>query len=67
MKQCVIADGINEIMILLKSNYLINIIDQQQDSIVKVTIRFFNLKDGIIHTTDKTEVVIDNEVNILFS
>ena len=67
MKQCVIADGINGIMILLKSNYLINIIDQQWDSNVKVTIRFFNLKDGIIHTTDKTEVEINNEVNIFFS
>ena len=67
MKQCVIAEGINGIMILLKSNYLINITDKQQDSNIKVTIHFFNLKDGIIHTTDKTEVEIDNEVNIFFS
>ena len=67
MKQCVIADGTNGIMILLKSNYLINIIDQQRDKNVKVAIRFFNLKDGIIHTTDKTEVEINGEVNIFLS
>ena len=67
MKQCVIADGTNGIMILLKSNYLINIIDQQWDKNIKVAIHFFNLKDGIIHTTDKTKVEINDEVNIFLS
>ena len=49
-------------MILLKKIYLINMIDQQRNNNVKLILRFFNLKNGIIHTTDKTEEVED-EVN----
>ena len=59
-----IADGKHGIMILLKRNYLINMIDQQRNSDVKLVLRFFNLKDGVIHATDKTEIEVDDEVNI---
>ena len=38
-------------------------IDQQQNNNVKLILRFFNLKNGIIHTTDKTEVEVEDEVN----
>ena len=31
---------------------------------MKVTVRFFNIDDGVIHTTDKTEIEIDDEVII---
>ena len=64
IKQCVIADGKHGIMILLKRNYLINMIDQQRNSDVKLVLCFFNLKDGVIHATDKTEIEVDDEVNI---
>ena len=51
-------------MTLVKSSYLIKMIDENRTSRVKLTIRFFNLKDGVIHTTDKTEVEVDDEVYI---
>ena len=38
-------------------------IDQQQNNNVKLILQFFNLKNGIIHTTDKTEVEVEDEVN----
>ena len=37
-------------------------IDDHRDQKVKVTVRFFNIDDGVIHTTDKTEIEIDDEV-----
>ena len=66
-KQCVIADGNEGIMILLKRDYLIQMIDQQRNTDVKLVVRFFNLKDSVIHVTDKTEIEIDDEVNILLT
>ena len=39
-------------------------IDDHRDQKVKVTVRFFNIDDGVIHTTDKTE--IDDEVIIYY-
>ena len=39
-------------------------IDQQRNSDVKLVLHFFNLKDGVIHATDKTEIEVDDEVNI---
>ena len=53
-------------MVLLKRSYLINIIDDNRDQKVKVTVRFFNVEDHVIHTTDKTEIEISSTVNILF-
>ena len=50
-------------MLLMKRNFLINMIDDHRDQKVKVTVRFFNIDDGVIHTTDKTEIEIDDEVN----
>ena len=47
---------------LVKSSYLIKMIDENRTNQVKLTIRFFNFKDGVIHTTDKTEVEVDDEV-----
>ena len=37
-------------------------IDDHQDQKVKVTVRFFNIDDGVIHAPDKTEIEIDDEV-----
>ena len=59
-----IADGDHGVMMLLKQTYHINMIDQQRGSDVKLTTRFFNFKDGIIHATDKTKIEVDDEVNI---
>ena len=39
-------------------------IDDHRDQKVKVTVRFFNIDDGVIHTTDKIEIEIDDEVII---
>ena len=64
IKQCVIADGKDGVMILLKKDYQIKMIDQQRNRDVKLILRFFNIKDGVIHVTDKTEVEVDDEVNI---
>ena len=64
--QCVIAQRYDGIMVLLKRNYLINMIDDNRDEKVKVTIRFFNIEDRVIHTTDKTEIEITSTVNVLF-
>ena len=41
-------------------------IDDHRDQKVKVTVRFFNIDDGVIHTTDKTEIEIDDEVIIYY-
>ena len=41
-------------------------IDDHRDQKVKVTVRFFNIDDGVIHTTDKTENEMDDEVIIYF-
>ena len=41
-------------------------IDDHRDQKVKVTFRFFNIDDGVIHTTDKTEIEIDDEVIIYY-
>ena len=37
---------------------------QNRNINVKVTIRFFNLKNHVIHATDKTEIELDDEVSI---
>ena len=62
-----IADGDCGVMMLLKETYHINMIQQQRNRNIKMTIRFFNLKDGVIHTTDKTEIEVDDEVNMYFN
>ena len=49
---------------LIKSSYLVRMVDENRTNRVKLTIRFFNLKDGVIHTTDKTEIEVDDEVYI---
>ena len=49
---------------LVKSTYLIRMIDENRTNRVKLTIRFFNLKEGVIHTTDKTEIEVDDQVYI---
>ena len=41
-------------------------IDDHRDQKVKVTVRFFNIDDAVIHTTDKTEIEIDYEVIIYY-
>ena len=64
--QCVIAQGYAGIMVLLKRSYLIDIIDDNRDQKVKVSVRFFNVEDRVIHTTDKTEIEISFTVNISF-
>lgn len=46
----------------MKKDFLIRTLSDARGEKVKVTFRFFNLEDGIIHTTDKTEVQIDDEV-----
>ena len=61
--QCVIAQDNEGIMVLMKRNFLINMIDDHRDQKVKVTLRFFKIDDGVITTTDKTEIEIDDEVN----
>ena len=62
MLKCVIARESDGIMILVKKHYLIRIVDDNRGKEVKLMIRFFDLKDGIIHTTEKTEIEIDDEV-----
>ena len=61
-KQCVIAEENEGIMVLLKRNFLINMIHDYREQKVKVTIRFFNIDGSVIHTTDRTEIEIDDEV-----
>ena len=51
-------------MVLLKRHYLIDMIYQNCNINVKVTIRFFNLNDHVIHATDKTEIELDDQVSI---
>ena len=41
-------------------------IDDHRNQKVKVTVRFFNIDDGVIHTTDKTEIKVDDEVIIYY-
>ena len=41
-------------------------IDDNQDQKVRVTVRYFNVEDRVIHTTDKTEIEITSTVNVLF-
>ena len=53
-------------MVLLKRNYLINIIDDIRDEKLKVSVRFFNVEERVIHTTDKTEIEISSTVNVSF-
>ena len=53
-------------MVLLKRDYLINTIYENRHVKVKVTIRFFNVNDGVIHTGDKTEIELDDDVSILY-
>ena len=62
--QCVIAQNNNGIMVLLKRHYLIDMIYQNRNINMKVTIRFFNLNDHVIHATDKTEIELDDQVSI---
>ena len=50
----------------MKRNFLINMIDDHRDQKVKVTVTFFNIDDGVIHTTDKTDIEIDDEVIIYY-
>ena len=45
---------------LVKSTYLIRMIDKNRTNRVK----FFILRDGVIHTTDKTEIEVDDQVYI---
>ena len=52
---------------LIKTSYLIRVVDENRTNRVKLTIRFFNLKDGVIHTTVKTEIEVDDEVYIKIS
>ena len=61
-----IAQEDEGIMVLMKTNYLINMVDEHRESNIKLTIRFFNIEDGIIHATDKTEIEVDDEVNIIY-
>ena len=61
-----IAQDNEGIMVLMKRNFLINMIDDYRDQKVKVTVRLFNIDDGVIHTTDKTEIEIDDEVIIYY-
>ena len=49
---------------LVKSSYLIRMIDENRTNRVKLTIQFFNLKDGVIHTTDRTKIEVDDQVYI---
>ena len=37
---------------------------QNRNINVKVTIRFFNLNNHVIHATDKTEIELDGQVSI---
>ena len=53
-------------MVLLKRSYLIDIINDHRDEKVKVTVRFFNLEDRVIHTMEKTEIEINTTLNISF-
>ena len=53
-------------MVLLKRSYLIDIINDHRDEKVKFTVRFFNLEDRVIHTTEKTEIEINTTINISF-
>ena len=64
-EKCVIAAGDKGIMILLKSNYMINMIDSQRHNDIKISLRYFNIKDGTMHPTEKTEIELDYEVNIM--
>lgn len=50
-------------MVLLKRSYLIDIVNDNRDEKVKVTVRFFNVEDRVIHTTEKTEIEINTTVN----
>jgi len=52
-------------MMLIKRNYLIDIINYQANARVKVTVRFFNVENHVIHTGDKTEIEIDVTVTKL--
>ena len=63
-KQCVIADRSHGVMILLKRMSLINMVDKVRNDNVKLTVRFFDFKNGVIHATEKTEIEIDDEVYI---
>ena len=60
--QFVIADGNTGIMVLLRRNYLIDMMNDHRNEPVKVTIRFFNIEDHIIHTTERTEIELDDTV-----
>ena len=40
-------------------------IDSQRHNDTKISLRYFNMKDGIIHPTEKTEIELDYEVNIM--
>ena len=51
-------------MILLKRMSLINMVDKVRNNNVKLTVHFFDFKDGVIHATDKTEIETDDEVYI---
>ena len=51
-------------MVLLKRHYFIDMIYQNHNINVKVTIRFLNLNDHVTHATDKTEIELDDQVSI---
>lgn len=38
--------------------------NDHRDAKVKVTVRFFNIEERVIHTTDKTEIEIDTAVSM---
>ena len=62
--QCVIVQNNNGIMVLLKRHYFIDMTYQNRNINVKITIRFFNLNDHVIHATDKTEIELDDQISI---
>ena len=51
-------------MILLKRMSLIKMVDKVRNDNVKLTVHFFDFKNGVIHATEKTEIEINDEVYI---
>ena len=65
-QQFVIADGCDGIMVLTKVPFQIKMIRDCQLDLNKITavVRFFELQNGFITTTDKTEIEIDTKVSL---
>ena len=64
-----IADGDQGIMVLTKIPFLIDMIIDAKDQIrkVMVSIRFFELQNKMIATTEKTEIEIEAHVSTFFN